>query len=200
MSEHEEKENRDGRLSMWRAYAPKNGVALVLNNEPFLRPSAGFNAYTSPVEYSDVGDFEQYFIELYNSFSENRKLFESLGPDLIKRHFINAFRFAICSTKHPGFREEQEWRVIYNVEKSIAIKQSVCSINSIPQVIQKIPLKDNVEADIYGITLNDLVLKIIIGPSQFPNEIRKALGEALTCKGVTNPFGRISISDIPIRH
>ncbi len=43
ISEHNDDE-KNGRLSMWRAYAPKNGVALVLNNEVFLRPSDALKA------------------------------------------------------------------------------------------------------------------------------------------------------------
>ena len=39
ISEHRNKEDTFGRLSMWRAYGETTGVALVMNNSPFLTPS-----------------------------------------------------------------------------------------------------------------------------------------------------------------
>jgi hypothetical protein len=53
VSEHDDVEDDFGRLSMWRAYSETTGVALVLNNAPFLAPSDALKAYTSPVAYLD---------------------------------------------------------------------------------------------------------------------------------------------------
>lgn len=47
-------EDSIGRLSMWRAYGGTTGVAIVMNNGPFLRPSEALGAYTSPVAYLEL--------------------------------------------------------------------------------------------------------------------------------------------------
>jgi hypothetical protein len=69
VSEHGNKktgdeEDRIGRLSMWRAYGGSTGVAIVMNNGPFLRPSDALNAYTNPVAYLGIESFEKEFLRL----------------------------------------------------------------------------------------------------------------------------------------
>ena len=59
VSEHNEAEDSYGRLSMWRAYGGRNGVALVLNNSAFVNPAPGLGAYSSAVAYLDDSAFER---------------------------------------------------------------------------------------------------------------------------------------------
>lgn len=44
------RENEFGRLSMWRAYCGSSGVALVLNNTPFVTDTDALGAYSASVE------------------------------------------------------------------------------------------------------------------------------------------------------
>jgi hypothetical protein len=201
ISEHNDDE-KNGRLSMWRAYAPKNGVALVLNNEVFLRPSEALKAYTSPVAYCDPKNYESYLIEILNAINRNISSFNKLSREEMRSNFFGALRFAMCCTKHPGFAEEQEWRVLYSpkIDASDLIKEDIEIIGGVPQIIQKIPLEDNAEHNLFGIDPNKLLEKIIIGPSEFPNEIRRALALTLERAGVQDPWDRVVVSDIPLRH
>lgn len=57
-------EDRYGRLSMWRAYAPNNGVAFILRNTPFVAESNALQTFTSPVLYAEPEDFLTYFEEI----------------------------------------------------------------------------------------------------------------------------------------
>lgn len=57
-------EDRYGRLSMWRAYAPKNGIAFILRNTPFVVESNALQAFTSPVLYVEPEAFLPYFEEI----------------------------------------------------------------------------------------------------------------------------------------
>ncbi len=61
ISEHEEKEDDFGRLSMWRAYSDTTGVALVMNNTVFINESHTLGAYTSPVAYLNKEEFKTEF-------------------------------------------------------------------------------------------------------------------------------------------
>lgn len=107
----------------------------------------------------------------------------------------------MCCTKHPGFEEEKEWRVLYSpgIEKSDVIEEHIHSVRGTPQIIQKIPLENIPERDLLFIEPDKLLEKIIIGPSEFPNEIRHALALTLSKAGVSDAWNRIVVSEIPIR-
>ena len=77
--------------------------------------------------------------------------------------------------------------------------KDIQSINGIPQTIYKIPLKDVPEEGLFGIQLNELVERVIIGPAKFPYIVKEALIEILNSKGVKSAADRIFVSDIPLR-
>ena len=54
----------------------------------------------------------------------------------------HVYRFAL-HYEHPGFREELEWRVVYqpSFDESEHILPEITSIRGLPQTIQKIPLR-----------------------------------------------------------
>lgn len=121
ISEHGDGDDGDafedalGRLSMWRAYAPKNGVALVFNNTPFMTDSNALNAYSCPVTYATVKEYSQLFAGLVDGIIREAEFLRNVvGPQAVLDNLLNTFRFATVSTKHPSFREEREWRVIYS--------------------------------------------------------------------------------------
>jgi hypothetical protein len=201
ISEHDEKENRTGRLSMWRAYGSAAGVGVVLNPAPFIQPSDALKAYTSPVAYLDGVAFEREYTNLLESFEANIAILQQMGEDAVRAYVFEVFRMAILCTKHPGFSEEREWRVIYTptYQKSDRILSDVRSIRGIPQPIYRIPLKDIPEEGLVGIEIPTLVNDIIIGPTQFPLAIRDAFVSKLSKAGVVDALKRIVISDIPLR-
>lgn len=111
----DEFEDALGRLSMWRAYAQKDGVAIVFNNAPFLTESAALNAYSCPVDYKTVDQYVEDFGKWVDTIiADGEFLCSAVGPQGILDNLVHAFRFATVSTKHPSFREEREWRVIYS--------------------------------------------------------------------------------------
>lgn len=107
-------EDRYGRLSMWRAYGGATNIAFVFNSAPFLRPSNALNAFTSPVLYKDIEGFKLDFLELVESLETAEDLLAALPPGELHGRVAEAFHNAVLSTKHPGFKEEREWRVIHS--------------------------------------------------------------------------------------
>ncbi|WLS03106.1 DUF2971 domain-containing protein [Shinella oryzae] len=202
ISEHEASEDIIGRLSMWRAYGGPTGVAIVVNSAPFLRPTDALNAYTSPVAYLSEMQFSDNFSGLLNGFEEAEQLIDTLSEDSLLGHLFEVFRMATLCTKHPGFAEEKEWRIIYSpsLGESLRITQDIFTFGGVPQKIFKIPLKNFPEEGLYGIEVKELVERIIVGPTEFPVEIKEALAVALEAKGVEQPLGMIWISDIPLRN
>jgi hypothetical protein len=201
MSEHLSKEDEVGRLSMWRAYGGANGVAIVVRNDPFLRWSDALGAYTSPVAYLSADKFNDEFSRFVQGLEQNRPALAALGPEELFGHLFQAFRFAVLCTKHEGFSEEREWRVIHSptYEKSSVLKLDVVSVRGVPQLIYKLPLVDVPASGLTGITPANLVERIIIGPSRHPDVIKQAFAKVLHERGVEEPLSRIVVSDIPLR-
>lgn len=202
ISEHHDSEDTTGRLSMWRAYGGPTGVALVVRGAPFLRPTDALDAYTSPVAYLDAEQFSDQYKILLDNIESNLPYILKLSLEQLLAHFFEVFKMATLCTKHPGFAEEREWRIIYSptLRESQKIKAGVVSISGVPQRIYKIPLKNVHEQGLFGIEVRELLERMIIGPTQFPIEIKEALMSVLNEKGIENPYDLIKISDIPLRN
>ncbi|MEA2833372.1 MAG: hypothetical protein QOG66_1574 [Methylobacteriaceae bacterium] len=201
LSEHHESEDRTGRLSMWRAYGGDAGVALVLNSTVFLTPSDALKAYTSPVAYLLQDGFLREYDRLLASIEENREFVRSLGQEAVLGYIFEAFRAAILCTKHPGFREELEWRVIHSplYRPSARIRREIEPIRGVPQPVYKIMLEDIPAEGLIGAAIPSLVDRIIIGPTRHPEVIREAFVDVLRNIGVDVPETRVFASDIPLR-
>ena len=200
-SKHLAEEDSFGRLSMWRAYGETTGVALVVNNTPFLRPSDALKAYSSPVAYLDKKAFQEELAKIADGIKGASDIVRAQGRDAVVSYIFNAFKFAALCTKHPGFREEMEWRVIYTpaMDNSMHLTKDIQVIGGTPQPIYKIPLKDIPEEDLEGIAIPELLDRIIIGPTNYAPAMREAFEALLADAGVTDPASRIYVSDLPLR-
>lgn len=207
VSEHddtpERNEDRMGRLSMWRAYGGFSGVAIVMKGDVFHKPieSDALKAYVSPVAYLSVDHFEQQFLQMISNIQVYRDQLIALGADDFFARVSQSFRFAILCTKHPGFLEEREWRIIYSpaMHKSDVIKESIESIAGVPQKVCKLPLVDRPELGISGITLPDIIDRVIVGPTLYPFDVAEALTALLEGAGVENASSKVVVSEIPLR-
>ena len=54
VTEHSKDEDDIGRLSMWRAYGGKTGIALVFKKDIFEKNTSDLGIYPSPVAYLSV--------------------------------------------------------------------------------------------------------------------------------------------------
>jgi hypothetical protein len=109
-------------------------------------------------------------------------------------------RFLALSTKHPGFAEEREWRILYapRLEESPYITREIIALNGIPQPIYKLPL-ENIEKVGLRAAIPDLLDRIIIGPTEWPVALGTAFEELLKDAGVVDAEHKISLSQIPLR-
>jgi len=212
VSEHLARENDFGRLSMWRGYGGDCGVALVLNETPFLAQTNVLGAYSYPVIYQNP---EQYFQKILPGITENTEFLESLGADNLMGIFFGMLQsFAFC-LKHQGFEEEREWRVVFLPKLAaqirlnsdlkdipLPIEPAIEIVNGTPQKVHKIPLKEipgNKPEETLNLEIRNLINRIIIGPCKFPEAIREAFIESLGESGVENAAERVHISNIPLR-
>ncbi|MGV0818902.1 DUF2971 domain-containing protein [Martelella sp. AMO21009] len=202
ISEHDPSDDQIGRLSMWRAYGGSAGVALIVKSKPLLAPNDALNAYTSPVAYLNEEQFGRHFEEVLNGFEEHLNIILELGEQQLLARIFEVFRMAMLCTKHPGFAEEREWRIIYSPSfvESAHITPGIFTFNGVPQKIFKIPLKNIPEQNLLGIEIPELLDRVIVGPTQFPVEIKEAIGSVLAEKKIAEPYEMIHISDIPLRN
>lgn len=202
ISEHDALEDELGRLSMWRAYGGATAVAIVVDGSPFLMPSDALRAHTHPIMYSLDTGFNGSFSTLLDGVEANREFVAELGEEQVESYMFEAFRAAALCTKHVGFREELEWRIIYNpnFSPSERLFPDVECIFDTPQNIHKIPLRDVPDEGLSGIEIPQLVQRVIVGPSKFPWAIRDAFVSLLEKEGVVDAASRVCVSDIPLRH
>lgn len=108
---------------------------------------------------------------------------------------------AAVSLKHEGFKEERECRVIClpDLNASKLMSRSIEAVGAVPQTIYKIPLEDNPAEDVVGVSIPQLIDRIIIGPSEYPFPMYQAFAAGLEDAGVKNPGSRVIISGIPLR-
>lgn len=212
LSEHDAgHEDAFGRLSMWRAYAPKDGVAFILNNTPFLSESNALNAYSSPVVYATPADYLAFFDEFVASIEANIEVLKQLGAELVHEMTMLAMRFAVQSTKHPSFREEREWRVLYTPTilqrrgqmtpvQLERIPTEILSLGGVPQRVYAVPFRDYPEEGFAGATMSALLDRVLIGPSRDAYMIAQALVAELSRLGVPNAASRVVITNVPLRN
>ncbi|WP_224661777.1 DUF2971 domain-containing protein [Mesorhizobium sp. ES1-1] len=201
LSEHEDKDDVLGRLSMWRAYGGPSGVAVVVNPQVFLSVSEALSAFTSPVAYLSAEEFDTEFRRVTGNIEMTRDFLMEGGKEEFFAYLFQAFRSAVLCTKHPGFAEEKEWRIIYAPKYSTSelIEQSVELIRGTPQIVYSIPFKDYPDKDFVGAELPKLINRIIIGPTQFPQELRAATIALLDGANVPDAANKVVISSIPLR-
>jgi uncharacterized protein YuzE len=204
ISEHDPSEDDLGRLSMWRAYGGSTGVALVLNAAvPFFQmgPNA-LGAFSSPVSYLN----QIQFLELIDRVAENIRVnaveIRNADRQLVKNILFTMYRVAVMCTKHPGFKEEREWRIFASPSMfpQHLLESGIAIIRGVPQPILKLPLVNRPEKGIMGLAISDLLAKVIIGPCQFPDVTRRAIFQGLENANVPDPGSRIVKSDIPLRN
>ncbi|MBY5760939.1 DUF2971 domain-containing protein [Rhizobium leguminosarum] len=196
VSEHDATEDAYGRLSMWRAYGGTTGVAIVFKREAAELP--GLPYYASPVLYTTSEDFGVEFDKVLSGIASSRNVLRNLPRELFRSEMLFALQSALVSIKHRGFVEEREWRIVYypNIPSPYELKPQVRVINGVPQIIREIQLKRGMSP----LGLTDLIDRVIVGPTQFPDVIAEALTTALSLAGVKSAEDIVHISDIPLRH
>jgi hypothetical protein len=203
VSEHKIEEDILGRLSMWRAYGGMNGVALVMNNAAFQAdaPSDVLKIYASPVAYLESNRFSEEFGKVITNIENESEFLRQQGRQEIGNRIFRMLAFAAVCTKHPGFKEELEWRVIHCPwwQNSPHVVKEVEVVGGTPQLVSKIPLKDIPEEGLSGITIPALIDRIIIGPNKYPLPTYEAFVRLLTDVDVQQPEKKVFISNIPLR-
>jgi hypothetical protein len=202
LSEHLASEDAHGRLSMWRAYGGPSGIALVLNSAALSIESDALGMFASPVAYLDADGFAAQVMTVARNVEREIDFVRTLQRDMIRQVLFNAFRFSVLCTKHPGFHEEREWRVIASptMNPSPFLVDGIEVVRGAAQNVLKVDLQNHLEAGVRGLTIPELLDRVIIGPCEYPVVTLKAFRRLLSDAGISEPNTRVTVSGIPLRH
>ena len=170
LSDHDKNDN-DGKLSMWRGYgANGNGVAIVFDTAK-LNVAENSPLIIANVKYATREARMDWLNNLLSTFANilstadipNEKLY------LAAHSLFERIKLFALYTKHQGFKEEDEWRIVYLPERDREKKLEPMfhySINS-RGIEPKLRFK---VLPIEGLTADDLSIakitdRIILGPS-----------------------------------
>lgn len=197
ISEHDAAEDKYGRLSMWRAYAASTGVAIVLNSKPFFSNDESLKVIAAPVSYLDDGGFKKKLSKISENIREGASFIKKQPPQDIRDYIFHVLKVAVLTTKHPGFEEEREWRLIYTPKMTTSehVQPEIRAVNNLVQTIYKIPLKE----ELGGIGIPNLIDRIIIGPTQYPYAVRQSFVELLKAAKISDAETKVLMSNIPLR-
>lgn len=182
-----EHEDNYGRLSMWRAFGSGPSVAIIFDGNKFGNVSGvGF----SPVAYYEPNDVRDAMFRIQENVESNLGFLKTLPKATIVERIFRALYYGALCLKHPAFREEREWRIIYTPGhmQPPLIEYEVKSMHGVPQTIYKFP-----------IDLPKWLDRVLIGPTQYPASIAGAFAMELQNVGVAGAHKKIHPTKIPIR-
>lgn len=194
-----DEQSADGRLSMWRGYGGRNGVAVVIN-PVYLSTKLDVGAFTYPVWYRSSDQAISGFQHFCDFLVGNTPYELSDTLDELVYIFLDSFETFACITKHPAFLEECEWRLVFNSKHSETeyLTPLTVSINGLSQIVYEVPLDIEDSDEIHP---RNLIEKVIIGPCEHPNVIADAIAMNLQeFFGKDDVRDFIHITDIPYRH
>jgi hypothetical protein len=197
LSEYEDDDR--GRLSMWRGYGGgQAGVAFVFNPEQLGSISKN---ELFPVKYG-APEFEASADAIIASIPSLSRFVNKLDIDVIVDSIVKAVQDLVLTTKHPGFREEAEWRVIVSSDLTDfnAANLKVESIRGVPERIFKIGATSDSALLLQNDDFNKLIYKIVVGPCRHPASLEEALKVSLQKDDSTSNLSNCVVaSDIPLR-
>lgn len=199
---HNQSEALTGKLSMWRAYGLSRGgenACLVFNTAPFLNRQTAFETVLSPVMYGGKAEFADEFEGVLYRLELSAAELKNLSSEVIFLNLKRALDFAVLSTKHPGFHEEKEWRVIHQPSTLRPAPPAILDPSDSTKKIHLIPLENRLESGIWGANPNESLERIIIGPTGNAAESREHYIKLLTTANVTHASDRVISCEIPLR-
>jgi len=198
--------NTDGLLSMWRGYGGQgNGAALVFKTDFVTQDNLASPLILTRVHYDSAEKRIQW---LNNKLMQWWQILKTGSiPDdklyIAAYLFFQTIKFFALKSKHDGFKEENEWRIIYMPERDPQgvwkekFKQHyVIGKRGVePKLIFKIEPLNLSQTWKFG----DILDRIILGPSLSSWLARRSIERMLETIGKPEFREKVSASQIPLR-
>jgi hypothetical protein len=202
ISEHEDDEDLNGRLSMWRAFGgtlPK--VAVVFRIPWYSAGADQLNLIFSPVAYMKEQQVHAAIKLIIENIKAAVDFLRTLERQTVVGYVFATLLGGVTCVKHEGFHEEREWRAIYTPKRaqSPLMIPSTEVIGGVPQIVYQLPLDSSVSPALAELDLSRMFDRLIVGPTLYPWAMYEAFVDALAKAGVPDPGDRVHISGIPLR-
>jgi hypothetical protein len=198
-------DNRDGLLSMWRGYGGSGKGAAIVFDTSKVDVRHGSPLIIAQVHYGSAEERFKWFDALASMVA---KIFAQNDiPDdkiyLASHAVFERIKLFALFTKHHGFKEENEWRIVYlsdrDPDKKLA--SMLHYVNGSRGVEPKLRFKIGY---IEGLTAPDLSLgkivsAILLGPSTSSPLAKRSVERMLTLIGKAELIDRLHASTIPLR-
>ena len=206
LSEHDHsniRERQYGRLSMWRAYARNNGVAVIANMTPMRTITDYFDAYSFPVVYGDKNEIGARLCSVVDGIIADHEFVSRLDDAHLTWAIESMLTYYCSCAKHPGFEEEREWRIVHRRRPGMIskLKTEQRTIGKTPQPVVEFPLDVN-PPEGGGFRFGEVIDGVILGPARDQDELdvaREAIVMKLAQLGVTDAESKVIVSGIPFR-
>ncbi|MGY3506328.1 DUF2971 domain-containing protein [Bradyrhizobium sp. USDA 4471] len=204
LAEHDPQDN-DGLLSMWRGYGQHgNGAAIVFDSSKVTMVPTSPLLITKVTYVSNEGRVAEIDSVLADWSTTTSSL--ELPDD--KLHLAAYVGFSLVKglalrTKHTGFSEEREWRVIYYPERDTAnalkpyLQYHIGDRGVEPKLKYKIGHIAGISAD--DLALERLLDRIILGPSVSSPLAKRSVERMLESIGRPQFKSLLRSSTIPLR-
>lgn len=197
--------DRDGRLSMWRAYGSNGGGVAIVFDTSMLVEDDQSPLIIAPVEYRTTAE---RYAWIDNAIDIVASAIEALGPtaseaqlqDIADAYFAR-IRFAALFSKHASFEEEKEWRVVYFPDRDPqgAFKQLMGYAITQKGIEPKLKLRLGERSLGRPLHLEDMVESILLGPTSGSLIARHAMSRLCELTGKPGLASRVHLSSTPYR-
>ncbi len=203
-SEHDP-HDQDGRLSMWRGYGANGKGAAIVFDVSDLKETDSSPLALAPVHYASQQQRKselQGKIEGVADFIHKNDIPDEHIGNLARELFNRIALYAVFS-KHDGFDEEREWRLVYFKDRDTtnALAPYLSYFNG-PDGLQpklKLDLKPIEGVLSEDIGLAKIIDRIIIGPSASSPLAKMTAERMLRALGRGDLIHRLVMSSIPYR-
>ena len=203
-SEHDPEDN-DGLLSMWRGYGNSgSGAALVIDTAK-INENPESPLIVGKVHYASTAERKKWISEKLISLADVIFTHAKMEDDFFQAAWawLHRLKSFALFTKHHGFHEEREWRVVYmsdkDREQSFKKYFGHLATNRGIEPKLKLPIKPIPELKTENISLGTLVNRIILGPSVSSALAANSLRQMLRNIEQPDLAERVVASEIPFR-
>lgn len=203
-SEHKPEDN-DGLLSMWRGYGNAGSGAAIVIDTGKINSYPDSPLIVGKVHYASKGERKKWISEKLASLAEVIAEHAKNEDDYFYAAWawLHRLKSFALFTKHTGFHEEKEWRIVYMSDRD---KDQIfrkyfghLATNRGVEPKLKLPIKPVPELNTEEISLSTLVDRIILGPSVSSALAANSLRQMLKTIGQDSLAERVVASEIPFR-
>jgi hypothetical protein len=214
LSKYDTQGDGNGKLSMWRGYGDDGGGAAIVFSTDFVQLNNASPLMILEVKYQEEAVRHNHILQkvkealdLGSNLRGSREYDVEVIAQATAFHLCEYVFLYALSSKALGFKEEEEWRVVYmpDRDKDGYLKGKIDCVISRGAIASKLkfPLKPLPSAPDDAWTLETIIDRIILGPTQrhpvFPSlatDMAKRLVECLELPALAD---KIYPSSIPYR-